>query len=42
LLVDVGLLPNERIHPALELCSEVGRMLNGLLARKPWNLIPAT
>ena len=42
LLVDVGLLPNERIQPALELCSEVGRMLNGLLARKPWNLIPAT
>ena len=33
LLVDVGLLPNEQVHPALELSSEVGRMLNGLLTR---------
>ena len=33
LLVDVGLLPNEQVQPALELSSEVGRMLNGLLTR---------
>jgi four helix bundle protein len=33
LLVDVGLLTNERVHPALGLCAEVGRMLNGLLVR---------
>jgi four helix bundle protein len=33
LLIEVDLLPNEQIQPALELCSEVGRMLNGLLTR---------
>ena len=33
LLVDVGLLTNEHVQAALELCSETGRMLNGLLAR---------
>jgi four helix bundle protein len=33
LLADVDLLPNERVQAALELCSETGRMLNGLLAR---------
>jgi four helix bundle protein len=33
LLVDVGLLTSEQIDPALELCSETGRMLNGLFAR---------
>jgi four helix bundle protein len=33
LLVDVDLLTNERVQTALELCSEIGRMLNGLLAR---------
>jgi four helix bundle protein len=33
LLVDVDLLTNEHIQTALELCSEAGRMLNGLLAR---------
>jgi four helix bundle protein len=33
LLVDVELLTNEHVEPALELCSETGRMLNGLLAR---------
>src|SRR5262245_50362321 len=31
LLVDVGLLTNEQVNPALALCSEVGRMLNSLL-----------
>jgi four helix bundle protein len=31
--VDVDLLKNEQTDPALELCSETGRMLNGLLAR---------
>jgi hypothetical protein len=33
LLVDVELLTNERAQPVLALCSEVGRMSNGLLAR---------
>src|SRR5262245_57872526 len=33
LLVDVELLTNERAHGAFELCSEIGKMLNGLLAR---------
>jgi four helix bundle protein len=33
LLVEVELLPNERAQAALALCSEVGKMLNGLLAR---------
>jgi four helix bundle protein len=33
LLVDVDLLTNEHVDPVLELCSEIGRMLNGLLAR---------
>jgi len=33
LLVDVGLLSSDQIHAALELCSEIGRMLNSLLAR---------
>jgi four helix bundle protein len=33
LLVDVGLLTNEQVNPALALCSEVGRMLNSLLVR---------
>jgi hypothetical protein len=33
LLVDVELLAEERIQAALALCSETGRMLNGLLAR---------
>jgi four helix bundle protein len=33
LLVDVGLLTNERVTAALDLCSEVGRMLNSLLDR---------
>jgi four helix bundle protein len=33
LLVDVDLLTNERVQTALELSSETGRMLNGLLAR---------
>ncbi len=32
-LVDVELLTDEHVQPALELCSETGRMLNGLLAR---------
>jgi hypothetical protein len=32
LLVDVELLPNERSQTALALCSEIGKMLNGLLA----------
>jgi four helix bundle protein len=31
--VDVDLLKNEHVEPVLELCSEAGRMLNGLLAR---------
>ena len=33
LLVDVELLTEERVQEALSLCSETGRMLNGLLAR---------
>ena len=33
LMVDVELLPNERVQSALALCSEIGRMLNGLLSR---------
>ena len=33
LLVDVGLLTNEHVQAALDLCSEIGRMLNGLLVR---------
>ncbi len=33
LLIEVDLLTSERVQTALELCSEVGRMLNGLLAR---------
>ncbi len=33
LLVDVELLANERVGPVLALCSEIGRMLNALLAR---------
>jgi four helix bundle protein len=33
LLVDVELLTNEDVQPALALCSEVGRMLNGLHER---------
>jgi four helix bundle protein len=33
LLVDVDLLTNEHVDPVLELCSEIGRMLGGLLAR---------
>ena len=33
LLVDVDLLTNEQVQAPLELCSETGRMLNGLLAR---------
>ena len=33
LLVDVDLLTNDHVQPALDLCSETGRMLNGLLAR---------
>jgi four helix bundle protein len=33
LLVEVELLPNERVHAALAPCSEVGKMLNALLAR---------
>ena len=33
LLVDVCLLTNEQVQAPLELCSETGRMLNGLLAR---------
>jgi four helix bundle protein len=33
LLVDVDLLTNQHVATALELSSETGRMLNGLLAR---------
>jgi four helix bundle protein len=33
LLIDVGLLASERAQAALALCSEIGRMLNALLAR---------
>lgn len=33
LLVDVELLTQERVHEALALCSESGKMLNRLLAR---------
>lgn len=33
LLVDVQLLRDEQVQPALELCAETGRMLNALLAR---------
>ena len=33
LLVDVELLTHERAQAVLALCSEIGRMLNGLLAR---------
>ena len=33
LLVDVDLLTIEQVQAPLELCSETGRMLNGLLAR---------
>jgi four helix bundle protein len=33
LLVDVELLTQERVHEALTLCSETGKMLNGLLTR---------
>jgi four helix bundle protein len=33
LLVDVELLADERVGPVLELSSEIGRMLNALLAR---------
>jgi four helix bundle protein len=33
LLAEVELLTNERTQTALALCSEVGKMLNGLLAR---------
>jgi four helix bundle protein len=33
LLVEVELLAEERVQAALELSSEIGRMLNGLLAR---------
>jgi four helix bundle protein len=33
LLVEVELLAEERVRAALELSSEIGRMLNGLLAR---------
>jgi four helix bundle protein len=32
-LVDIELLTNERAQTALALCSEIGKMLNGLLAR---------
>jgi four helix bundle protein len=45
LLVDIELLPLERVQAALILCSETGKMLNGLLARlrgatDPRNLKP--
>jgi four helix bundle protein len=33
LLVDVALLTDEHVEPALGICSETGRMLNGLLTR---------
>ena len=33
LLVDVELLTKEHVQAALALCSETGKMLNGLLAR---------
>ena len=33
LLVDVGLLTQEHVQAALALCSETGKMLNGLLTR---------
>jgi four helix bundle protein len=33
LLVDIGLLKTEQVDPVLDVCSEIGRMLNGLLAR---------
>ena len=33
LLVDVGLLTQEHVQAALALCSEIGKMLNGLLTR---------
>src|SRR4029453_6882176 len=33
LLVDVDLLAREHVQAALDLCSEIGRMLNALLAR---------
>jgi four helix bundle protein len=33
LLVDVDLLTNKNVETALDLSSEIGRMLNGLLAR---------
>jgi four helix bundle protein len=33
LLVDVDLLTDEHVQAALDLCSEIGRMLNGLPAR---------
>jgi four helix bundle protein len=33
LLVDVELLKEEQVRGALELCSEIGRMLNALLGR---------
>jgi four helix bundle protein len=33
LLVDVELLAQERVEAALALCSETGKMLNGLLTR---------
>ena len=33
LLVDVDLLTKEQVGAALDLCSETGRMLNGLLTR---------
>jgi hypothetical protein len=32
-LVDVGLLTQEHVQAALALCSEIGKMLNGLLTR---------
>ena len=33
LLVNVELMTNERAQPALALCADIGRMLNGLLSR---------
>jgi four helix bundle protein len=33
LLVDVELLREEQVRPALELCAETGRMMNALLGR---------
>jgi four helix bundle protein len=42
LLVDVELLTKDRVQDAMSLCSEIGKMLNGLLTRLRGPPIPET